>query len=104
MTWTVRFYDETDTEVGWATMEPVDWWVDPSLPDSDRMVKYIESNSYDDKLVHDSRVVTDENGRPAMEMGEMIVPDERTPLQRTRHLGKLFVQKGYVDRYELADE
>ncbi|WP_254768037.1 hypothetical protein [Salinilacihabitans rarus] len=103
MTWTLRVYDADGTEIGWATVEPLDYWVDDTHPDSifiDATIDMVPR-----EIVREARINwIAEDGEYHPEMVEIIRENDTPARDRLDSAGMTCVREGWADHYELADE
>jgi len=101
MTWTLHLLDDDGTEIGWVTGDPYEWSIDDSLPDADRLKKYLDHR---DRFEHGGGdFFTSEDGvvYPATSDGATPITDFETELDE---LGATLVYTYSPADYYLADE
>ncbi|NUC72546.1 hypothetical protein HTZ84_09530 [Haloterrigena sp. SYSU A558-1] len=103
MTWTLRLYDADGDEIGWATCDPLDYWVDESHPDAVFIDAMIDMEATEVSESAPTRWVA-EDGAVYPTMDTVIEPNETPHEDRLEQAGVSCVREGWADRYELNDE
>lgn len=101
MTWTLHLLNESGNEVGWVTGDPYDWFVDGSLPDADRLEKYLGQRDRFRREGGDSFTSEDGVVYPQSDDGAAPVSDFETEMDE---LGATIVYTYSPADYYVADE
>jgi hypothetical protein len=103
MTWKLYLYDADENEVGWATVDPHDYWVDPELPDADPVSANLRMLGLNDSVRSPQGWVSEDGASyPVM---ETVIEEDNTPHRdRLEQCAADLQHEGWVAAYELSDE
>jgi len=103
MVWHLELFDDAGDVVGWATVDPHEYWVDPELPDRSRVDAMLNMMGLNDSVRSPPRWISEDGASyPVM---ETVIEEDNTPHRDRLEQCAADVQyEGWVAAYEITEE
>lgn len=103
MAWRLRLLDDAGEVVGWATIDPLDYWVDESHPNADFLGAMLDQRPGEISVSAPVDWVT-EDGETHPRMSTVVSENDAPPRDRLEATGSSCVHEGWVAGYEVLKE